>query len=160
MDLPTLHSLLANPSSAAHIFVALNNAAYLSNALSLPRTRVHDLDWWDERILTVALPAAEPAAEPVRTNVRVTCTPAQHDSNRTLFDRWRTLWASWVVEELAPAHGGIGKRVYFGGDTGYRTVRDGEDESKSPVCPAFKEIGERFSGFDIAMLPIGCVFRV
>jgi L-ascorbate metabolism protein UlaG (beta-lactamase superfamily) len=47
------------------------------------------------------------------------------------------------------------KKVYFAGDTGYRTVRDGEDEDKVPVCPAFAEVGERFGGVDVALLPIG-----
>ena len=47
------------------------------------------------------------------------------------------------------------KKLYFGGDTGYRTVRDGEDEDKVPVCPAFAEVGERFGGVDVALLPIG-----
>jgi L-ascorbate metabolism protein UlaG (beta-lactamase superfamily) len=47
------------------------------------------------------------------------------------------------------------KKLYFAGDTGYRTVRDGEDEDKVPVCPAFAEVGERFGGVDVALLPIG-----
>jgi N-acyl-phosphatidylethanolamine-hydrolysing phospholipase D len=55
-------------------------------------------------------------------------------------------------------------KVYFAGDTAYRTVLDGEDEEKVPYCPAFEEIGKTFGGFDFAMIPIGCVslsgFRV
>ena len=49
--------------------------------------------------------------------------------------------------------------MYFAGDTGYRTVLGGEDEDAVPRCPAFKEIGEKFGGVDLALLPIGCVFR-
>ena len=52
------------------------------------------------------------------------------------------------------------KTVYFAGDTAYRTVRDGEDEDKVPVCPAFAEVGERFGGFDMALLPIGWVSQL
>lgn len=48
-------------------------------------------------------------------------------------------------------------KVYFAGDTGYRSVRDDEDEAKVPTCPVFKEIGEVFGGFDFAMIPIGWV---
>lgn len=48
-----------------------------------------------------------------------------------------------------------GAKVYFAGDTGYRSVMDGQDEDTVPTCPAFKEIGERFDGFDFAMIPIG-----
>jgi hypothetical protein len=36
------------------------------------------------------------------------------------------------------------KKVYFAGDTGYHTMRDGEDEDKVPVCPAFAQVGECF----------------
>jgi len=48
-----------------------------------------------------------------------------------------------------------GKKVWFGGDTGYRSVRGGQDEDQVPVCPAFAEIGEAFGHFDFAMIPIG-----
>jgi N-acyl-phosphatidylethanolamine-hydrolysing phospholipase D len=47
--------------------------------------------------------------------------------------------------------------VYFAGDTGYRTVLDGENEEEVPYCPAFEEIGKTFGGFDFAMIPIGYV---
>src|SRR6266851_10178871 len=35
-DVPTLRALLANPSSSTHIFITLNNAAYLSHVLNTP----------------------------------------------------------------------------------------------------------------------------
>jgi len=148
-DIPTLRALLSNPSSAAQIFVGLNNAAYLSGALNTPLPRFHELDWWDERLLRVSLPsnAGGPAVD---TEVRLSCTPSQHVSGRTALDRWHALWAAWVVDDLH-SH----KKLYFAGDTGYRTVRDGEDEDKVPVCPAFSEVGERFGGVDVALLPIG-----
>jgi len=75
-------------------------------------------------------------------------------SGRSLTDRFHALWASSVVDDHLRSH----KKVYCAGDTGYRTVRDGEDEDKAPVCPVFAEVGERFWGFNIALLPIGCVF--
>ncbi len=84
------------------------------------------------------------------TSFKLTCTPAQHLTGRGPLDQGKTLWSSWAVE-------GEGKKVYFAGDTGYRSVKDGEDEAERPVCPAFKEIGERFGGFDLAMIPIGYV---
>ena len=76
-------------------------------------------------------------------------------------DRAKTLWASWAVEEIIPpsdAHEGESrkpKKIWFAGDTGYRTVFEGENEDKVPVCPAFKEIGEKVGPFDFAMIPIG-----
>jgi L-ascorbate metabolism protein UlaG (beta-lactamase superfamily) len=148
-DLPTLRALLANPSSSAHIFVALNNATHLSNALTTPLSRIHELDWWDERLLRVALPSTADGPA-VNAEVRLSCTPSQHVSGRTPFDRWHALWGAWFVDDLHSQ-----KKVYFAGDTGYRTVHDGEDEEKVPVCPAFAEVGERFGGVDIALLPIG-----
>ena len=148
-DVPTLQALLANPSSSARVFVPLNNAAYLSSELNTPLPRFHELDWWDERLLRVSLPpkAGGPA---VNAEVRLSCTPSQHVSGRTALDRWHALWGAWVVDDLNSR-----KKVYFAGDTGYRTVRDGEDEDKVPVCPAFAEVGERFGGADVALLPIG-----
>ncbi|TFY83586.1 hypothetical protein EWM64_g411 [Hericium alpestre] len=176
MDVPTLRAIIESRVSAPHVFVALNNAEHISKSLSLPRARVHELDWWDERVVRVALPAAEEGADKVQTQMRFTCTPSQHVSSRSAFDRWASLWAAWVVEELlppqapaqrppTPSHSSftptsglwemVGKKLYFAGDTGYRTVHDGEDEDKVPVCPAFAEVGERFGGVDVALLPIG-----
>jgi len=45
----------------------------------------------------------------------------------------------------------IGKRIWFGGDTGYRYVPEGANEDDMPICPAFKEIGEKFGPFDISL---------
>jgi len=64
----------------------------------------------------------------------LTFVPAQHWSRRTLADTNATLWGGWVVE-------GEGLRVIHTGDTGY---------SKD-----FRDIGERFGGFDLAFIPIG-----
>lgn len=149
LDSPTLRTLreLHNP----HIFCPLNNDALLAS-LGFPADHAHSLDWWDARSVTAALPSATPGGAPVQTTFKLTCTPAQHTANRSPFDRWCSLWASWAVEGDTP-----GSSVYFGGDTGYRTVLEGEDEDAVPVCPAFAEIGERFGGFELALLPIGCV---
>jgi L-ascorbate metabolism protein UlaG (beta-lactamase superfamily) len=67
--------------------------------------------------------------------LRVTYVPAQHFSARTLWDRNRSLWGGFVVEAED------GARVFFAGDSGW--------------CPHFAEIGARFPGLDLALLPIG-----
>jgi L-ascorbate metabolism protein UlaG (beta-lactamase superfamily) len=67
-------------------------------------------------------------------DVRLTAVPAQHFSGRTLWDRNRTLWAGWVIESG-------GQRIYYSGDTGY--------------FPGFKQIGERFGGFDLVLMENG-----
>lgn len=66
--------------------------------------------------------------------IAIHCVPAQHASGRTPFDRNRTHWCGWVLQSAE-------RTVYFAGDTGY--------------SPSFCEIGERFGGFDAAMIPIG-----
>lgn len=167
-DIHTLLSLVNNEDSSAHIFIGLNNAADLASQLNLSLSRVHELDWWDERIVKVSLPSD---IGNVQAQVRLTCTPSQHTSGRQLFsDRWHSLWASWAVEQLLPPTSQafsdstdkvwekVGKKVYFAGDTGYRTVHKGEDEDTVPVCPVFLEIGQRFGGFDVGIIPIGYVF--
>ncbi len=62
------------------------------------------------------------------------CLPAQHGSGRQLFDRDRTLWCGWLLRSAT-------KSIYFAGDTGY--------------SPTFCEIGNKFGGVDLAILPIG-----
>lgn len=92
--------------------------------------------------------------------VDITCTPCQHFTGRTLWDTFETLWAGWAVEEVyepSTERERSAVKVFFGGDTAYRSVLDGQDEDKVPICPAFKEVGEVFGWFDFAMIPIGCV---
>ena len=86
---------------------------------------------------------------------KISCLPCQHTSGRTLTDKGCTLWSSWAVESG-------GKKVYFGGDTGYRSVpelpRDVDDYGEGhnyPHCPAFKEIGDLRGPFDLGLIPIG-----
>jgi L-ascorbate metabolism protein UlaG (beta-lactamase superfamily) len=88
-------------------------------------TDVTELDWWESA---------------TRDGVTYTFVPAHHWCRRGLRDVCRRLWGSWVMS--APGPGGKGRRsVYFSGDTGYGTN--------------FKEIGRRFPGLDVAILPIG-----
>ncbi|EIM81772.1 N-acyl-phosphatidylethanolamine-hydrolyzing phospholipase D [Stereum hirsutum FP-91666 SS1] len=156
-DLPTLRSL-CNPTSrstAPHVFVPLSNGHLMQSSLSLPASRVHEMDWWDERLVKLTTADGQ-----IDAQVRITCTPSQHTSGRTGFDRWSTLWGAYVIEELLPPSSRVGKKVYFAGDTGYKTVHVHKGEKEDDpvareVCPAFKEVGERFGGVDGAMLPIG-----
>lgn len=65
---------------------------------------------------------------------RITCLPAQHWSNRIEHARNATLWCSWLLDSGD-------RRYYFAGDSGY--------------FHGFEEIGRRFPGIDVALLPIG-----
>ncbi|HPQ82473.1 MAG TPA: MBL fold metallo-hydrolase [Candidatus Saccharimonas sp.] len=62
------------------------------------------------------------------------CTPSRHFSGRTLTDRFATLWASWVIQSKDT-------KVFFSGDSGYG--------------PHFKEIGDKYGAFDLALLECG-----
>lgn len=116
---------------------------------------VTELDWWD---------GVELRVERVGT-VNVVCCPSQHFSGRSPWDMGKALWCSWAFEEIPSperAHEKrVGKKLYFAGDTGYRTVtEDGltphTDLNSLPACPSFKVVGERYGPFDLALLPIGC----
>jgi len=63
----------------------------------------------------------------------VTAVPARHFSGRT-FNRNQSLWTAFVVQTPS-------MRLFLGGDSGYDTH--------------FKEIGNRFGGFDLAILENG-----
>lgn len=67
-------------------------------------------------------------------HLTVHCEPAQHFSGRTPFDRNSTLWASYALI-------GGEKRFYFAGDSG--------------SWYGFRDLGEKFEGFDVAAVPIG-----
>ena len=64
----------------------------------------------------------------------ITSVPARHFSGRSLFNRFETLWASFVIK-------GSSHTVYFGADSGY--------------WEGFAEIGAAYSPFDLTMLEIG-----
>jgi L-ascorbate metabolism protein UlaG (beta-lactamase superfamily) len=85
----------------------------------VPTAKVQQLDWWQSTAVD---------------GVRLTATPAQHFSGRSLTDRNKTLWASWVIQAG-------GQRIFFSGDTGY--------------FKGFKEIGDKYGPFDLTMLETG-----
>ena len=66
-------------------------------------------------------------------NTTITATPGRHFSGRTLKDRFKTLWAGWVIENS-------GRKIFFGGDSGYGKH--------------FKDIGKKFGPFDLVCLEI------
>jgi N-acyl-phosphatidylethanolamine-hydrolysing phospholipase D len=120
------------------------------------------MDWWQSKRVEVDISGTDDEGVQ-EAAFNVTCTPCQHFTGRGLLDRFKSLWASWVVEGVTNKSGNIdqsrsesrGVKLFFAGDTGYRSVRDGQDEDKVPTCPVFAEIGQRFGGFDFAMIPIG-----
>ncbi len=66
--------------------------------------------------------------------LKLVCTPAQHFSGRGLSNGQSTLWSSWVITSK-------NENIYFSGDSGY--------------AAHFKEIGEKYGPFDLALLECG-----
>ncbi len=115
MDLPTLRRL--QEKHQPRFFVGLGNKELFVDAGIGP---VAELDWW--------------STVPLNTAVDLIGVPAQHFSNRGLFDRDATLWLGYVVKGPAGS-------TYFAGDTG--------------AGPHFAEIKKRLGRPRAAILPIG-----
>ena len=87
-------------------------------------------------------------------HLRVTCVPAQHWSNRTNFDRNKSLWCGWAVHDVTDLDSSLALLAssgavcpplpcfYFTGDTGW-----------SPLL--FAEVGATLDSVTLAALPIG-----
>ena len=115
LDRDTIEALV----DAVPMFVVpLGVGAHLTD-WGVPSDQIRELDWWQETAVG---------------DLRLVCTPARHFSGRGLFDRNRTLWASWAI--VGPTH-----RAYFGGDGG--------------MSPVFAQIGKRLGPFDVTLLEIG-----
>jgi len=172
---PTI-TKLAKTHPNAHFFVPLGLRKWFNSS---GITAVTELDWWDECNLHLTPAASKEstgktsssasstvtstsATGPSHASITATisCLPAQHMSARTPFDKAHTLWASWSITDTLS-----GKRVWFGGDTGYRTIPPpvaretteywSDTIQSLPHCPAFADIGKHRGPFDLGLIPIG-----
>lgn len=116
LDRPTLKRLVEQPGGPPRYFVGLGLKEWCERE-GIPNAV--ELDWGD---------TAQAG------DLRLHFAPVQHWSQRTPWDRNRTLWGAWVIEHQ-------GRSYFFGGDFGY--------------SPDLAAAAERFDGFDLAMLPIG-----
>ena len=115
LDEATIKSL---KDRIGHIYTTLGIKSQLVD-WGVDASKITELDWWE---------SAEDKT------ISITAAPAQHFSGRGLFNRNRSLWASWVIRSSAA-------NLYFGADSGY--------------FEGFKEIGERFGPFDMTFLEAG-----
>ncbi len=117
-DLPEIHAVVISHDHYDHLdtatIKALGDAPRYFVPLGVKRwfvskgisaDRVDEMDWWEDRRLTVG-----------EEELVITATPSQHFSGRTLTDRNSTLWAAWSVA-WPDFH------AWFGGDTGYNDVQ-------------------------------------
>jgi N-acyl-phosphatidylethanolamine-hydrolysing phospholipase D len=91
-------------------------------------------DWLRGKGFTDVGELAWHASVEIFPGIRVTATPAQHFTARTLLDRNRGHWCGWLIE-------GAGCKLWHAGDSGY--------------CAAFSEIGASYGPIDFGMIPIG-----
>jgi len=88
--------------------------------LGVQTERIEEIDWTE----TVSIAGG----------LEITALPSRHFSGRSLFNRFETLWASFVLR-------GTGHTVYYAADSGW--------------WEGFAEIGAEYGPFDLTMLEIG-----
>ncbi len=115
LDIETLK--IVEDRSSPLILTGFGNEAFLK---SEGIKRVVQMKWWEET-----------EAE----DFRFTYVPSQHFSGRWLDDRNETLWGGFVM------HTPGGKKIYFGGDSGYG--------------PFVQDIHAKVGAVDLALIPIG-----
>jgi L-ascorbate metabolism protein UlaG (beta-lactamase superfamily) len=87
--------------------------------------RIAELDWTQ----SVAVKGQDKGVE-----VTITAVPARHFSGRSLWNRFETLWSSFVLV-------GARHRVFYGADSG--------------MWDGFADIGQEYGPFDLTMLEVG-----
>lgn len=115
----TIRALTRLAATAKAQWITSLGVGALLKQLGVPAGQCTELNWMDSTRVGA---------------VEFTALPARHFSGRSLFNRFETLWASFVL--AGPRH-----RVYFGADSG--------------EWEGFQEIGQRFGPFDLVMLEIG-----
>ena len=121
----TLRQLARSKAASRALWVTSAGVGRRLEKLGVEQRRIAALDWLE----SAAVQGGSDDA-----GLRVTALPARHFSGRSLWDRFSTLWSSFVLE--GPRH-----RVFFGADSGY--------------WEGFREIGEQYGPFDLTMLEIG-----
>jgi L-ascorbate metabolism protein UlaG (beta-lactamase superfamily) len=102
----------------ARWITALGVGAILKN-LGVDPSRCTELNWMEQGKVG---------------SLTISALPARHFSGRSLFGRFKTLWASFALT-------GVNHNVYYGADSG--------------EWYGFRDIGESFGPFDLSMLEIG-----
>jgi L-ascorbate metabolism protein UlaG (beta-lactamase superfamily) len=110
---------IARLASLETRWVTTRGVGPILTRFGVPAARITELDW----------------TESVQVGpLTLTALPTRHFSGRSLFNRFETLWASFVI--AGPAH-----RIFYGADSG--------------EWEGFAEIGRTHGPFDLTMLEIG-----
>lgn len=111
-------SILALKDKVEHFYMPLGMSAHFLK-WGVSKEKITELDWWESIQVK---------------DLEFVATPARHFSGRGLTNRFKTLWASWVIRSARYS-------IYFSGDGGY--------------FDGFKEIGEKYGPFDFCMMECG-----
>ena len=111
-------SIMQLKDRAKHFYVPTGVARYLIKWGVSPN-KISEHNWWDEITFD---------------NIKLVCAPARHFSGRSMTDKDRSLWCSWLIL-------GQETKVFFSGDSGY--------------APHFKEIGNKYGPFDLTLMECG-----
>jgi L-ascorbate metabolism protein UlaG (beta-lactamase superfamily) len=117
----TIRQLAGLPALAGARWVTSMGVGRSLERFGVAGERIAELDW------THSVVIAEGGLE-------ITAAPARHFSGRGIFNRFETLWSSFVLK-------GARHTVYFGADSGW--------------WEGFAEIGAAYGPFDLTMLEIG-----
>ncbi|CAG2114706.1 unnamed protein product [Medioppia subpectinata] len=121
LDVGSVEALNARFGSHLYWLVPSGLKEWMKDVVGVTHN-VIELEWWQS------------ARIPSKPDIQFILTPAQHWTQRGLWDGMQVLWGSWTV--VGPKH-----RFFFAGDTGY--------------CPVFKQIGQMYGPFDLSAIPIG-----
>ena len=111
-------SIKALISKTRH-FIAPLAVGKLLEEWGVPHKKIFELDWWQTKSID---------------DVTITAAPAKHTSERGIFDKNLTLWASYGIQ-------GKKQNLYLSGDSGW--------------FKGLYEIGERLGPFDVTFFEIG-----
>ena len=115
LDKNTIKQLITKTSE---YLVPLGNKKELKK-WGVDDSKITEFNWWQEY---------------QTKDILFAFTPSQYFSGRSLNDRNRTLWGSWVMKTSRGS-------LYFSGDSGYFS--------------GFKEIGQKYGPFDITLVENG-----
>lgn len=115
----TIRTLARMPRMSGTEWVTSLGVGEILEEYGVKRRRIVELDWTQKT---------------GDSSLEITALPSRHFSGRSMFNRFETLWSSFVIE--GPQH-----NIYFGADSGW--------------WPGFEEIGRTYGPFDVSMLEVG-----